>query len=209
MRRVVIGVAAVLLLSTSGFAGVVESQLLSAEEIRLAAKENREVADFIERNGLPELAETRRLSNRPPWDDHEITLYYLEDRLEISFSRAVVLGEPNLAVMRYERALTDADIQVLSRLIATMPTGSRQDLDFGQDVAVVEPTGWAGAAKMLGLSTSGGGVDGAVERAESAAVRADLAAARIERSSDTTEQAAARTERVIERLDKSSSVTRR
>src|SRR5207245_6528962 len=62
----------------------------------------------------PDVAESHFLAETPPWDDHEVTLYYLDTRKEIGFARAWILGRPEVHLQRYERPLTDDQIAMLS-----------------------------------------------------------------------------------------------
>src|SRR6266849_1668866 len=72
---------------------------------------------YVARNGRPDLAESRELADRPPWDDHEVTLYYLGARKEIAFARAWILGQPTIHLERYERPLSDAEVAALSKRV--------------------------------------------------------------------------------------------
>ena len=54
------------------------------------AGDDEEVAAYVARNGMPDVAEWHFLADRPPWDDHEVTLYYLDARTKISFARASI-----------------------------------------------------------------------------------------------------------------------
>src|SRR5262245_58389438 len=96
-RGVGVWIAGAILLLASGTT-VLAAQQLSEEELRAEMRDNRTLAAYVERNGLPDAAETHFLSDRPPWDDHEVTLYYLNRRLEIGFARALVLGRPDVQI---------------------------------------------------------------------------------------------------------------
>jgi hypothetical protein len=61
------------------------------------------------------VAELKQVIDQAPWDNSEVTLYYLARRHEISFARARVLGKPEVHIMRYERTLTDSDVRGLSQ----------------------------------------------------------------------------------------------
>src|SRR5438046_297946 len=76
---------------------------LSDRELRTEMGKNRALAAYVARNGEPDVAESHFLADTPPWDDHEVTLYYLDTRKEIGFARAWVLGRPEVQMARYER----------------------------------------------------------------------------------------------------------
>src|SRR5438552_13279162 len=115
MRRgVAVGMGCALL-----FAGVVAAHArgdreLTNDELRAEMAENSALAVYVKRNGEPDVAETHFLADEPPWDDHEVTLYYLDARKEIGFARAWVLGRPELQIKPHERPLRDEQVAALA-----------------------------------------------------------------------------------------------
>jgi hypothetical protein len=95
---------------------------LTDDELRAEMARNRALAAYVARNGDPDMAESHFLSDVPPWDDHEVTLYYLEARKEIGFARAWILGRPDVQIERYERPLTDEQIAALAARSKRAPT---------------------------------------------------------------------------------------
>lgn len=164
-------VAGAILLLASGTATA--AQQLSEEDLQAEMRENRTLAAYVERNGLPDSADRHFLSDRPPWDDHEVVLYYLDRRFEIGFARAYVLGRPDVQISRYERAMTDAEVAA----IAARPK----------------------MAAAAGTRTAGLGPDA---RAEDAARRAEAAAARVEAAVEPVERAAGRAEAVAAKMER-------
>jgi len=81
----------------------------TATWLRSAAAENKALRRYLKYNGYPDVAEMKPILDQPPWDDHEVTLYYFKSRKEISFARARVLGRPEVYSTRYERVMTDAE----------------------------------------------------------------------------------------------------
>src|SRR5262249_49614113 len=142
------------------------------------AHENRALSRYLRYNGQPDMAEVKRISDQAPWDDHEVTLYYLDARREISFARARVLGRPAVHVMRYERTMTDADVPALEA------RGRRLNAGGGEQPMEV-------ASACTGS---------AAERAECSATRAENAAARVDQAAVRAEKAADRTEAVVDKM---------
>ena len=174
MRRGVgLWIVAAWLLGASN-AGARAVQDLTEAELISEMGHNRALAGYVERNGLPDIAERRSLARRPPWDDHEVTLYYLDGRKEIGFARAWILGRPEVQIQRYERPLTDEQVAALS---------SR-------------------AHRLRGPS-SGLGPDERAEqsarRAEDAAGRVESAATSAEHAADRAEAVASRMESAFHR----------
>jgi hypothetical protein len=170
-----IAVVALALVSTASAAH--EGAMLDAAALKKQASQNKALARYLKYNGYPEMAEVRPILDQAPWDDHEVTLYYLDARKEISFARARVLGRPEVHVTRYERTLTDADIRSLKSngtMVASASTA-----------AATMPSECKGSA---------------AERAECAAGRAENAADRVDVAAVRAEKAADRTEAVVEKM---------
>ena len=153
---------------------------LTEDELRDEMAQNRALEKYIERNGMPDLASTRFLADVPPWDDHEVALYYLDKRQEIGFARAAILGRPEVEIERYRRPLTDEQIAALAARARQRPLDS-------------PPADRAPRAGALGPA----------ERSEESARRAEDAAMRVERAADAAEHAADRAEAVTSRIEQS------
>jgi septal ring-binding cell division protein DamX len=160
-----------MLLASVAVASARGERELTDEELRAEIARNKALAAYVARNGDPDIAETRFLSDTPPWDDHEVTLYYLDSRKEIGFARAWILGRPEVQLQRYERPLTDEQIAAL-----------------------------ASRARPRATTTSMAAL-GPDERAEGAARRAEAAASRVEAAADTAERAADRAEAVSSKME--------
>lgn len=153
---------------------------LTEDELRQEMASNRALERYIERNGMPDLASSRFLADTPPWDDHEVTLYYLDRRQEIGFARAYILGRPDVEIERYRRELTDEEVAALAARARQRP----------MDAPPVDPVVRTGAL-------------GPADRAEESARRAEEAAMRTERAADAAERAADRAEAVTTRMEES------
>ncbi len=176
-RLVVLGAVAVVA-ALGGTAGAAYEGMLDAAGLKKQAQENKALSRYIKYNGYPDLAEVKPIVDQSPWDDHEVTLYYLKSRKEISFARARVLGRPDVYSTRYERVLTDADVRTLSA------------------VAKHEPANASAPAPEAAVQCTGN----AVARAECSAGRAEQAADRVELAANRAEKAADRTEAVVEKM---------
>jgi len=140
---------------------------LSDNELHSEMTRNRALAAYVARNGEPDVAESHFLVDTPPWDDHEVTLYYLDMRKEIGFARAWILGRPDVALQRYERPLTDEQIAMLStRVRKTHATPS----GLGPDARAED------AARRA--ENAAGRVEAAADAAERAADRAEALASK-------------------------------
>lgn len=155
---------------------------LTMDELRFAMTQHASMASYVHRNGLPDLAVSRFLADKPPWDHHEVALYYFELHKEIDFARAYILGEPTIQLERYERRLSDAEIEQLR---------ARAER-FHASAAAPPPDALASAAPM-----------GPADRAEAAATRAEAAAGRVESAADAADRAADHAEAIAAKTEKS------
>jgi hypothetical protein len=163
-----------------------DARELTDDELRYEIDRNRALSSYVRRNGLPDLAESHFLADRPPWDDHEVTLYYVDERKEIGFTRASILGQPDIQIIRYERPLTDEQLAWLASHPRMAPKPAA-------------PSKSAPPSRRLG----------AAERAEESAARAESAAMRVEVAADRAERAADRTEAVVAKMELAAAQTPR
>jgi hypothetical protein len=181
----VVWAAVAVVVALAGAARASHEGMLDKAGLKKAAEENKALSRYLKYNGLPDAAEVKPIIDQPPWDDHEVTLYYLKSRKEISFARARVLGRPDVCSTRYERVLTDADIRTLS---------ARAKLDTT-------------AAEKVDVASACTG--NAATRAECSAGRAERAADRVDMAATRAEKAADRTEAVVEKMSAASVRTKR
>ena len=166
-RELVVGLSCALVLAGVVAARALDERELSADELRAEMNRNNALAAYVERNGAPDLAESRFLADQPPWDAREVTLYYLDLRTEIAFTRASILGRPEIHISRYERPLTDEQVEALESRVRARPMG------FGDPADRAEL-----AARRA--EDAAGRVEAAAGAAERAANRAETVAAKME-----------------------------
>ncbi len=186
-RRMVVWTVAVALAALAGVARAGHEQDLGRSELQARVEENRALARFIKYNGMPDVAIVRPISDEPPWDDHEVAIYYFEQRKEVSFARARILGSPQVHLLRYQRQLSNADISALRT----------HQMIAGEQVASATTTKPTTTPMATAETTCSGS---ASERAECAAARAENAADRIDAAAVKAESAADRTEAVVSKM---------
>ena len=181
---------------------------INDDQLEVEMARNRALAAYVARNGKPDLAESRELADRPPWDDHEVTLYYLGIRKEIGFARAWILGQPTVHLERYERPLSDADVAALSKRARQRPADKGRPASV--DPAPGSPPAAAGAAEHAeGAAPRAEAAAGPAERAEQAAQRAEAAASRLEAAAAEAEHAADRAEAASDAMETAVQTARR
>ena len=201
MRRgVAVGMGCAMLLAGVAVASARGERELTDDELRSEMTRNSALAAYVARNGDPDVAESHFLADAPPWDDHEVTLYYLEARKEIAFARAWILGRPEIHLERYERPLSDEQVAALATRSRTGRPSRHEDAprmtapQQTEDAPHVTPI----AHVVEEASPIPMGPD---ERAEEAARRAEEAAGRVELAADSAEHAADRAEAVTVRME--------
>jgi hypothetical protein len=160
-RELVVGLSCAMVLAGVVAARALDEREINADELRAEMGINNALAAYVERNGAPDLAESRFLADQPPWDSREVTLYYLDMRKEIAFTRASILGKPEIHLSRYERPLTDEQVHALESRVRARP--------------------------MAGLGGPVERAELAARRAEDAAGRIEAAAGAAERAADRAE----------------------
>jgi len=100
-------------LGVLGAGSIGRAESLDREALMKEARQNKALARYIKANGFPDVAERLPIRDEPPWDNHQVVLDYLDLHKEISFARARVLGAPEVHTRRYQRVLTDADVNRL------------------------------------------------------------------------------------------------
>lgn len=188
MRRGLIsGVMAAGLWLVAGSAMAGEGRILCPSDLYQEVLVNQRLAQYIERNGIPDVAASQFLSDERPWSERQVTLYYFGLRKEISFAKAYILGSRTISVERYERPLSDADIASLEPLAT--PSACK-----------TANAGRYRSANVGSYPPSYGEGTGPAARAEAAAMRAEAAAQRVEVAADRTEQAAEKAEDAVDKL---------
>jgi len=159
-----IACAAVLLMASA----VRADQTMTEDDLQAAMAQNQALDGYVARNGLPDVAEVHARPGQSPWEDHEVRAYYLDQRLELGFARAFILGRPEVQLIRYQRKMTNAQVaEIASRpRLRTASTGRAAD-----------------AADRA---------EAAARRAQAAADRIEASAASVERAADRAEAVLAR-----------------
>src|SRR5439155_2908977 len=84
MRSVVACLTFAIAMSTGALAGMKGGHELSDEELRTEMGQNRALAAYVARDGMAVVSAWHFLAGPPPWDDHEVTLDYLDALSELS-----------------------------------------------------------------------------------------------------------------------------
>ena len=147
---------------------------------------NEALRVHVDHSGRPDLAQRVRVHSDLTWDTYLVRLIYLDAGTEIAFSRAYLLGRPEIGLLRYRRPLSDELAAQTRDYLASagpMPTASS----------------YAPAATSAPYASD----LSPAERAEEAARRAEAAAELTERGAMAAEQAVAQLESTAARAEES------
>ena len=102
MRGGLSAVAAALVIGVGSIAGATvvigEPEVLTPYGFEQAMQQNSELAAYVAARGYPDWVEEVEVDVNPPLDTHEIRVYYLRMNKEVVFTRAWVLGKPEIAL---------------------------------------------------------------------------------------------------------------
>ena len=189
----------VLLLGASAATAYEPPHELGDRELRYEIQINTALQRYVARNGLPDIAEWRFLADAPPWDDHEVAVYYLDMHKELGFARAWALGEPCIAKVRFERALSDDEVSELAP--RARQYGGKSCSHRGCPGPGTLPQGKSNPMAEGEHPRYSHAPNGPAERAEAAADRAEAAANRVDAAAQVAERAADRSEAVVAKLE--------
>lgn len=70
---------------------------------------NPELRSFVELRGYPDWVEEVEVDSTRPLDAYELRLYYLRFDREVAFTRAFILGRPQVSLRLFDRPIAPAD----------------------------------------------------------------------------------------------------
>lgn len=143
--------------------------VLSAAELRAEMRRNERLREHVMGYGYPDVAARQPLPDADPWEEYQVTLYYLDTRRRLSFARARLLGKPVVQLEKSDQPLSDEDLDALRPLVQAYgaePAGGGSPVERAEAAALRSE---AAAAR----------VEAAAERAERAAGRAEAVADRL------------------------------
>lgn len=141
---------------------------MTAAELEAEMQRNQALSQHVKHKGYPDLAQRWTVDTDLPWDNYLVRLIYLDSEKELGFSRAYVLGRPEIGLLRYRRPLTtELAAETRQYLATSAPLSAAASPASGEQISVGSP----------------------LERAEAAAGRAEHAAEMSERGAAAAEQA--------------------
>ncbi|HZR84852.1 MAG TPA: hypothetical protein VFD92_27400 [Candidatus Binatia bacterium] len=68
----------------------------------------------VRRIGMPDWAEIQKVSTDAPWTNYEVRLYYRDYDKMFAFGRAFILGQPEIALLRYQGPIPPGKFAMLT-----------------------------------------------------------------------------------------------
>jgi hypothetical protein len=99
---------------------------LSLESFNQIFQVDGAVRAAVARIGMPNYAEIQKVDVNDPWVNYELRTYYVEYNKMMVFSRAFILGNPNVSLLRHEGTIPADKLAMLT--VGTVTTnGSASD----------------------------------------------------------------------------------
>lgn len=96
-----------------------EAKPLSLESFNQIFQTDGSVRATVARIGMPDYAEIQKVRVEDPWVNYEIRTYYLDYNRMLVFGRAMILGNPQVALLRHEGPIpADKFAMLTTRVVA-------------------------------------------------------------------------------------------
>jgi hypothetical protein len=99
---------------------------------------NRELRSFVALRGYPDWVEEVEVDSGLPLDTHEVRLYYLRLDREVAFTRAFILGRPQMSLRLFERPIAATDRVRIEEAYLAKDPARRAELAADRAMAAAE-----------------------------------------------------------------------
>lgn len=99
---------------------------------------NRELRSFVALRGYPDWVEEVEVDSGLPLDTHEVRLYYLRLDHEVAFTRAFILGRPQMSLRLFERPIPAADRARIEEAYLAKDPARRAEIAADRAMAAAE-----------------------------------------------------------------------
>lgn len=132
---------AVVTLSTSCFAMAVDvapGRPLGGYAFEQRMRSNPELRTFVALRGYPDWVEEIEVDSGLPLDSHEVRLYYLRLDREVAFTKAFILGRPQVSLKLFERPIAAVDRARIEEAYLAKDPARRAELAAERAIAAAE-----------------------------------------------------------------------
>jgi hypothetical protein len=105
-----------------------------AQHMRL----NPELRSFVALRGYPDWVEEVEVDSTMPLDPYELRLYYLRLDREVAFSRAYILGRPQVSLRLFDRPIAPADRARIEEAYLAVDPARRAEIAADRAVVAAE-----------------------------------------------------------------------
>jgi hypothetical protein len=99
---------------------------------------NPELRSFIALRGYPDWVEEVEVDSTLPLDAYELRLYYLRLDREVAFSRAYILGRPQVSLRLFDRPIAPVDRARIEEAYLAVDPARRAEFAADRAVAAAE-----------------------------------------------------------------------
>jgi hypothetical protein len=99
---------------------------------------NRELRSLVALRGYPDWVEEVEVDSRLPLDTHELRLYYLRLDREVAFTRAFILGRPQMSLLLFDRPILAADRARIEEAYLAKDPARRAEIAADRAMAAAE-----------------------------------------------------------------------
>lgn len=111
---------------------------LGASAFEQQMRTNPEIRSFVALRGYPDWVEEIEVDSGLPLDSCEVRLYYLRLDREVSFTRAFILGRPQVSLRLFERPIAPADRARIEEAYLAKDPARRAELAAERAMAAAE-----------------------------------------------------------------------
>jgi hypothetical protein len=111
---------------------------IGANGFERALRSNPELRSFVVLRGYPDWVEEVEVDSTLPLDSYELRLYYLRLNREVAFTRAFILGRPQVSLRLFDRPMAAADRARIEEAYLAADPARRAELAADRAMAAAE-----------------------------------------------------------------------
>jgi hypothetical protein len=101
-------------------------------------RNNPELRTFVALRGYPDWVEEIEVDSGLPLDSHEVRLYYLRLDREVAFTKAFILGRPQVSLKLFERPIAAIDRARIEEAYLAKDPARRAEIAAERAIAAAE-----------------------------------------------------------------------
>ena len=131
-----------------------EARPLSLQSFDQIFQVDNAVRSTVARIGMPDYAEVQRVRVEDPWVNFELRTYYLDYNRMLVFGRAMILGNPQVSLLRHEGPIPPAKLAMLTERPVPVGTSAADAARRAEEAAALAEDEAARAERYADSSES-------------------------------------------------------